>query len=96
MQGVNGKIVVSVVIIMAAGVYRILVVKSATKDPNSSSSTNLTRIIVGGYILAIVASIIDLIGGPGAVVAGLLLALAVTTALYAVLPDLFQRINTRK
>jgi hypothetical protein len=89
MERVNGKIIVSVVILMAAGVYRIKLAKP-------SSSTNVTRVIVGGYILAILASVIELVAGPVAPVAGMLLALAVGTALYAVLPDLLSRINTRK
>lgn len=88
MQQVNGRIVVSVVILMAAGVYRILVAKT--------SSATITRVIVGGYLLALVASIIDLVGGPGAAIAGLLLPLAVVTVLFAIIPDLFSRITARK
>lgn len=89
MDHLNGRIIVSVIILMAAGAYRVLVVK----QKGVQGKVTLTRILVGGYILAIVASIIDLIGGPASTVAGLLMALAVMTALYAVIPDLFQRIG---
>lgn len=96
MERLNGRIVVGVLILMAAGTYRVLVINHpAGNSPKTTQGATVTRVIVGGYILAIVASIIDLVGGPASTVAGLLLALAVMTALYAVIPDLFQRITSR-
>lgn len=95
MEHVNGRIVVATIILMGAGVYRVLVVKSATKAPNDTRSTTITRVIVGGYILAVFASIIDLVGGPASTIAGLLMMLAVMTALYAIIPDLFSRFSKR-
>lgn len=95
MEHVNGRIVVATIILMGAGVYRVLVVKSATRAPNDTRSTTVTRVIVGGYILAIFASIIDLVGGPASTIAGLLMMLAVATALYAIIPDLFSRFSKR-
>lgn len=95
MGGVNRTIIVSTVLIMATGAYRVFLVKPTGADGTSRTAT-LTRVIVGGYVLAIIASVIDLVGGPASQVAGLLLALAIMTAAYAVLPDLFSRISTRK
>lgn len=89
MDHVNGRIIFSTLILMAAGVYRLQI----SKGKGGGTSTTLTRVLVGGYILALVASVIDLAGGPASEVSGLLMALAVFTALLAVLPDLFQRIT---
>ncbi|HEX9414107.1 MAG TPA: hypothetical protein VF916_11440 [Ktedonobacterales bacterium] len=94
MERVNGRIVVSTLIIMAAGLYRVYVVRDFST--RGAGGVTLIRVIVGGYMLALVASIIDLAGGPASTVAGLLMGLAVLTALYAVLPDLFQRFSSRK
>lgn len=91
MEAVNGRIIVGTLILMGAGVYRVLLVPG-TKDPNNTTSRSITRVLVGGYLLAIVASIIDLVGGPASAISGLLVALAVMTALYAILPDLLGRI----
>lgn len=96
MERVNGRIVVAVLVIMAAGAYRVLVIKSpGATAPSGASGVTITRVIVAGYLLGIVAAIIDLIGGPVSAVAGLMLALAVVTALYTVIPDLFSRITAR-
>jgi hypothetical protein len=89
---VNRQIVTSVLIIMGAGAYRVLVIKPA---PGKHTLT-LTRVIVGGYMLAIIASIIDLVGGLGAQLSNMLLGLAVMTALFAVIPDLFSRFSQRR
>lgn len=100
MEHVNGRIIVATVVLMGAGVYRVLVVNKPatgnTSDPNAKRSVTITRVLVGGYMLAVVASIIDLVGGPASTIAGLLMGLAVMTALYAVLPDLFQRFAARR
>lgn len=92
MDHVNGRIIVSVLILMAAGVYRFRVMGQRTA---AGRQITITRILVGGYVLAIVASIIDLAGGGIGTVAGLILALAVMTALFLVIPDLFSRISQR-
>lgn len=87
----NRQIITSVLIIMAAGTYRVLLVR-----PTGGKQTlTVTRVLVGGYMLAIIASIIDLVGGLGAQLSGMLLALAVMTALFAVLPDLFSRFSKK-
>lgn len=99
MEHINGRIIVATLVLMGAGVYRVLVVnkpaKGNTSDPNSKRSVTITRVLVGGYMLAIVASVIDLVGGPASTIAGLLMMLAVMSALYAVLPDLFGRLGAR-
>ena len=86
---VNRQIVVSVLILMSAGAYRVLVVHP---DPKTRPGVTLTRVLIGGYVLAIIASIVDLVSGVGSQIAGLLLGLAVTSALLAVLPDLVSRL----
>lgn len=96
MEQINGRIVVSTLVLMAAGAYRVLLVDKSQGAKNSGASVTITRVLVGGYILALVVSIIDLVGGPASTLAGLLMALAVTTALYAVIPDLFARITKRR
>ena len=85
---INRPIIISVIILMAAGTYRVLLMRSNSKTAHGAA---LLRVLVGGYMLAIIASIIDLVGGPATTVAGMLVALATTTALYIVLPDLFSR-----
>ena len=90
---VNRPIVISVVILMAAGAYRVLVVKP---DPKTRPGVTLTRVLIGGYILAVIASVLDLVSGVGSQIAGMLLGLAVTSAMLAVLPDLLSRFSTGK
>lgn len=85
---VNRPIIISVMILMAAGTYRAFLV---TRDPTAKHATTITRILVGGYVLAIIASILDLVTPLGARLASLLLALAVTSAAVAILPDLISR-----
>ncbi len=96
MERINGRIVVSTLILMAAGAYRVLLVDKSASAGGGKAGVTITRVLVGGYILALVVSIIDLVGGPASTMAGLLMALAVTTALYAVIPDLFHRITQRR
>ena len=90
---VNRQIVTSVLILMAAGAYRVLLAK---KDPKAKPGLSLTRVLIGGYVLAIIASIIDLVSGVGSQIAGLLLGLAVTSSLIAVLPDLISRFSPKQ
>lgn len=93
MDRINGRIITSVLILTAAGIYRFRVMGQKTA---AGRQITITRILVGGYILAIVASIIDLAGGQVGAIAGLLLALALLTALFTILPDLFARIGMRQ
>lgn len=94
MERVNTKIIVSVVILMVAGVYRLLVMgQKETGQRQASQPVTLTRIIIGGYSLGIIASVIELVGGPIPALTGSLLALAVGTALFTVIPDLFSRLG---
>ena len=87
---VNRQIVTSVLILMAAGAYRVFVVQKP--DPKAKPGVSLTRVLIGGYVLAIIASVVDLVSGVGAQISGLLLGLAVTSSLIAVLPDLVSRL----
>lgn len=91
-MGVNKTIIVAVIIIMASGLYTVLV---ATK-PAGTRSSNVTRVVVGAYLLGIAVSIVDLLGGPFRQVSNGLLLVAVLTALYAILPDIGQRVQQRK
>ena len=92
-MGVNKKIIVAVLIIMASGLYTVLVIHNGS-DPKRSST--VTKVVVGAYILGIVVSLVDLLGGPFGQVANALLLVALATALYAVIPDLAQRFQQRK
>lgn len=89
---INRQIVISGLVLMAAGAYRVFLMTPKTDRAN----VTLTRVLVGGYVLVILASVLDLVGGPAPAIAGGIMSLAVLTALYAVLPDLFQRITARK
>lgn len=84
-MGLNRKVIIGVVILMVGGAYQVLVAKKGG---------SLTKVIVGGYVLAIIASVVDLAGGPGSQIAGLLIALAVGTVAFAVLPDLMKRLGS--
>lgn len=84
MGSVNRTIVVSVVIIMAAGVYHFFL-------QGGNKNTTLTRIIVGGYMLGLFASLFALVGGPVGQVAGWLLMLAMGVAAFTVITDLVSR-----
>ena len=92
-MGVNKSIIVSVIIIMASGLYSVLVIQRST-DPSKRSST-VTKVVVGAYLLGIVVSLVDLLGGPFAHVGSMMLLVAVATALYAIIPDIAQRMGQR-
>lgn len=85
----NRQIVISAVVIVAAGAYHLYV-------GTSNNKTTLTRIVIGGYLLALIASAFDLVGGPFTRVLGAIMVLAAGTAAATVLPDLASRIQGRK
>ena len=90
MGSVNRTMIASVIIIMAAGIYKFFLISG------TSQNTSLTRIIVGGYMLGLLASFLDLLGpGVGQVVQWLLLLTAGGILLYVVLPDLAQRVGVQ-
>jgi hypothetical protein len=84
MPGPNRTIIAATIIIMVAGIYHYFL-QSANK------STTLTRILVGGYMLAFFASLLDLIGFGVGQVAGWILMLAVAASVYSVINDLASR-----
>lgn len=86
-MNLNRRIIISGVLLIAAGVYRVVVVKD--------TKTTLTRVIVGGYLLMVLASLIDLVGGPVGQISSLLLTLALGTLALAILPDIASRIAGR-
>lgn len=86
-MNLNRRVIISGVLLIAAGVYRVVVVKD--------TKTTLTRVIVGGYLLMVLASLIDLVGGPVGQISGLLLTLALGTLALAILPDIATRIAGR-
>lgn len=99
-MGINKTIIVSVVIIMAAGLYTVLVInrEGVTKggmDLAGRTNSTVTKVIVGAYLLGIVVSVVDLLGGPFAHVGSLMLLLAVATALYAIIPDIANKLGQR-
>ena len=92
-MGVNKTIIVSVLIIMATGIYTVLVIKHGA---SASRSSSVTKVVVGAYLLGLVVSLVDLLGGPFGHVGNMLLLVAVATALYAIIPDIAQRMQQRK
>ena len=102
-MGVNKTIIVSVIIIMASGLYTVLLSKQHASGlagaaqnaahPDQTRSKTVTRVVVGAYLLGIVVSVVDLLGGPFGHVAGMMLLVAVATALYAIIPDIAQRMG---
>lgn len=97
---INKRIIVAVIIIMATGLYQVLVIKGSqggiggVANPNPRRAT-VTRVVVGAYILGIVVSLVDLLGGPFAHVGAMMLLVATATALYAIIPDIAQRMGKR-
>lgn len=88
-MNVNRTIVVATVLIVAAGAYNVIVVQK------NHARTTITRIIVGGYMLAILTAVIDLLtGGRSTPVTGGLLMVAVGTIILTILPDLLGRLGT--
>ena len=87
MPGVNRTVVASVIIIMAAGIYHYFL-------QQGNKSTTLTRIIVGGYLLAFFASLFDLVGFGVGKVAGWVLMLAMAVAIFTVVSDIYSRVQT--
>lgn len=81
----NKQIILATVIIAAAGAYYVILIK-----PTGSS---ITKVLVGAYMTAILASIADLVSPETSAIAGGLMMLAVVTALFVVLPDMLSRIT---
>lgn len=96
---VNKTIVVSVLIIMASGLYTVMVIHPGSTIGGFAGAAlgerrkTVTKVVVGAYILGIVVSLVDLLGGPFAHVGAMMLLVAVATALYAIIPDIAQRLN---
>lgn len=88
---VNKTIIIGTIIIIVGGVYT--TAANAAKG-SKGQDTLVTRVLIGGYLVAIVLSIADLFA-PLQALASAFLMLAVTTTLFAVLPDLAQRIQKR-
>lgn len=91
---VNRTIIVSTIIIMTAGLVNVLIIKNPAKQTTGHART-VTRVVVGGYVLAIVVSLIDLLGGPFAHVGGMMLMVAVATAFFAIYPVVGALISTQ-
>lgn len=87
---VNRQIVISSLLIIAVGAYSAFVMKKTT-----TYRTTLTRIMVGGSVLAIVAAIVDMISPQAGVLAGGLMWLALFSAALTIIPDVFSRIAGR-
>lgn len=85
---VNGRIIVATLLITGTGLYTVWV---------QGASGRPIRIVVGGYVLAIIAGALDLIGGPVSEIVGMLLLLAAAVAVGTVfLPDFLGRVNTQR
>lgn len=80
---INKQVVISALVLMGVGAYHIVVQKQGGL---------LSRVLIGGYLLALLASIAEFFGGPVAQVTGMLLALAVGTALLTIVGDIFARV----
>lgn len=76
--GVNGRIIVAVVVIASVGSLRAFL----TGRP-------ITRVLVGAVLVVILLSIMDLFGGPFSQLAGDLAMLAMIATLLLELPDVF-------
>lgn len=71
----NKTIVLAAVLLTATGAYQVLYSRLNGKN----TGPTLTRVVVGGYMLAVIASVVDLISPSAGYVAGLLMMLALTT-----------------
>lgn len=80
----NHTIIISGLILMAGGAYRVLVMKDGGF---------LTKVIVGGYVLVLLASFLDLIGGPISTFVGYLMWLAVGTVALGILSDVVKKLT---
>lgn len=83
----NPTIIVGTVLLVVGGAYIVVVMRQG--------SHNYTKVVVGGYLLAITAGLIDLVSPEAGHVAGLLIMLAVGTLAFLIIPDLFSRISKR-
>lgn len=72
---VNRTIIIAAVLLIATGAYQVL----WSRTHGQPSGVTLTRVIIGGYMLALIASIVDLVSPTIGYLAGLVMLLAVTT-----------------
>ena len=79
---VNRKIVIAGVVIVVAGAWHVFV----------SKNHRLTQVVVGGYLLMLLGSLLDLAGGPISQIVGWLMLLAAGTAALTLLPPVGQAI----
>lgn len=84
---INSPLIIAGVLITAAGFYRVVVMQNTTSNP--------TRVLVGGYVLVLIVSLFDLLGGGVGQLAYWILLLAFGTLLLTVLPDLGTRIGRK-
>lgn len=83
----NKPIIIGAFLIAGTGLYRVLILK----DTNSSA----TRVVMGSYLLALLLSLVDLIGGPASQIASGLMMLAVGANLLIVVPDIAGKITAQ-
>lgn len=91
MENVNRSIVGSVIIITAAGLYHYFLGGGGT-----GTKTTITRIIVGGFMLGLIASFFEFFGFGVDKVAGYILMLAVAVAAFTVISDLVTRYTNQQ
>jgi hypothetical protein len=103
MGGVNRTIIASVVIIMAAGIFHLVILQTVARiGPGNSNKyplitgPGLTRVIVGAWMLGLIASIFDLIGSGVGQIAGWLLMLAVGVAVLTTVGDFVTFFGTQQ
>jgi hypothetical protein len=88
----NRGVIVAVIILMAGGLYSVMTGKGA---PTQTRKSNVVRVIIGTYVLAILVTILDLVGAPVQGLTTAILVTAIVTTLIAILPDILNRISTR-
>lgn len=88
---VNRTMVASVVIIMATGIYHFFLTNKGASGAKAAQSSAITKILVGGFMLALFMSLFDLVGLGLDKISGALLMLAVGVAVFAIVNDLVSR-----
>lgn len=88
---VNRGIIVAVVIIVAVGIYHYFITAKGTTAARLTQSATITHIIIGGFMLALFASVFDLVGGGVGRISFGLLMLAVLVAVTTVIADIATR-----
>lgn len=77
MPGVNRTIIAAVIIITAGGIFHVLF--------QQKSGGSVTKVLIGGYMLALVASVFELVGFGIDKISGWILALAAGVTLFMVI-----------